>query len=84
MNLYLWSFIKIMSNKCVITGKKTKFGNNVSHANNKTRRKFKANLSYHRIVLDSGLVIRRKISTKALRLMNKCGVDAVCKKYNLI
>jgi len=52
--------------RCIITGKTTRSGNNVSHANNKTKRQFKANLQKVRIVVD-GKPVRAYVSTRALK-----------------
>jgi large subunit ribosomal protein L28 len=53
--------------KCEITGKKRAVGNNVSHANNKTKRTFKANIQKVKIVDENGTVRRAHVSTKALK-----------------
>lgn len=52
---------------CEKTGKHTQIGNNVSHANNRTRRLFKANLQQVKVVDESGTVRRAHVSTKALK-----------------
>ncbi len=59
-----------MSRTCELTGKKPMSGNNVSHANNKTRRRFLPNLQTRRLWLDNRFV-KLRISTKALRTINK-------------
>ncbi len=53
--------------KCEITGKKRQTGNNVSHANNKTKRTFKPNLQRVKVVDPDGTVRRAYVSTKALK-----------------
>lgn len=53
--------------KCEITGKKRAVGNNVSHANNKTKRTFGANIQRVKIVDENGTVRRAYVSTKALK-----------------
>lgn len=53
--------------KCEITGKRHRVGNNVSHANNKTKRRFKANIQKVRILDENGTVRRAHVSTKALK-----------------
>ncbi|MBX3730581.1 MAG: 50S ribosomal protein L28 [Candidatus Sumerlaeia bacterium] len=53
--------------KCEITGKRKRTGNNVSHANNKTKRTFKANIQKVRIEDESGVRRRAWVSTSALR-----------------
>lgn len=55
-----------MSRKCAVTGKKTNFGNNRSHAMNSSRRKWKANLQKARIMVD-GKPKRVYVSAKALK-----------------
>lgn len=70
-----------MSRICQITGKKTTRGNNVSHANNKTRRQFRCNLHYRRFWVDSeNRWVRLRVSTKGLRMIDKKGIDAVLKE----
>ncbi len=53
--------------KCEITGKQRRVGNNVSHANNKTKRTFKANIQRVKIIDENGNVRRAYVSTKALK-----------------
>lgn len=60
---------------CQVTGKKARVGNNVSHANNKTKRLFSPNLQKKRFFVEStGEWITLKLSTKALRTINKNGL----------
>lgn len=67
-----------MAKVCVVTGKKPMFGNNVSHANNKTRRRFEPNLHDKRFWLPSEKrFIRLRVSTKAIKIINKKGIEAV-------
>jgi large subunit ribosomal protein L28 len=67
-----------MSRVCQITGKRPASGNNVSHANNKTRRRFLPNLHNHRFWLESEQrYIRLRVSTKGLRIVDKHGIDKV-------
>ncbi len=67
-----------MARVCQITGKKTQVGNNVSHANNKTKRKFYPNLQKKRFFLESeGMWIQMKVSSSAIRSINKKGLEAV-------
>ena len=74
-----------MSYVCDITGKKTTFGNNVSKANNKNRRKFRPNLSRKRIWVESeGRYVRLRISHAGQRILDKNGTDVVLKKLGLI
>ena len=56
-----------MANKCEICGKTPQVGFNVSHANNKTKRRFKPNLQKVRTQLSSGRVARVKVCTRCLR-----------------
>lgn len=66
-----------MSKVCQITGKRTRVGNNVSHANNRTKRKFYPNLQKQRFYLESeGIWVELKVSTKAMRTINKKGLEA--------
>ncbi len=70
-----------MSRVCQLTGKKPQVGNNVSHANNKTKRRFNPNLQKKRFYIpEEDKWITLKISTSALRTINKNGITAVLKK----
>lgn len=70
-----------MSKVCQITGKRPRVGNNVSHANNKTKRKFLPNLHKKRFYIpEEGKWITLKVSTTALRTINKNGITSVLKK----
>lgn len=67
-----------MSRVCQVTGKKPASGNNVSHANNKTRRRFLPNLHNHRFWLDSeNRYVKLRVSTKGLRIIDKRGIEKV-------
>ena len=67
-----------MTRKCEITGKLPLTGNNVSHANNKTKKRFLPNLHTHRFWHSTEKrYIRMRVSTKAIRIINKYGVEAV-------
>ncbi len=67
-----------MSRVCQVTGKRPAVGNNVSHANNKTRRRFLPNLHYHRFwVASENRFVRLRISSKGMRIIDKKGIDAV-------
>ncbi len=69
-----------MSRICQITGKRTLRGNNVSHANNKTRRNFRPNLHARRFWVESEKRwVKLRVSTKGLRTIDKIGIDAVLK-----
>jgi large subunit ribosomal protein L28 len=67
-----------MSRVCEVTGKRPMVGNNVSHANNKTRRRFKPNLQEHRFWLeDEKRYIKLRVSTKGMRIIDKHGIEKV-------
>ena len=67
-----------MSKVCQVTGKRPVSGHNVSHANNKTKRRFLPNLHYHRFWVESEKRwVRLRVSTKGLRIIDKKGIDAV-------
>ncbi|MBB1088762.1 50S ribosomal protein L28 [Lysobacter sp. SG-8] len=67
-----------MSRVCQVTGKRTTTGNNVSHAMNKTRRRFLPNLHERRFwVASENRWVKLRVSTKALRTIDKKGIDAV-------
>ncbi|NNF05580.1 MAG: 50S ribosomal protein L28 [Candidatus Eisenbacteria bacterium] len=73
-----------MSRRCSLTGKKPLAGNNVSHANNKTRRRQLPNLQVKRIfVPELNRTVRIKMSTRALRTLNKKGLVAFLKDEGL-
>ena len=68
----------LMARVCDVTGKKPMVGNNVSHANNKTKRRFLPNLQYRRFWVESeNRWVRLRVSSAALRLIDKNGIDAV-------
>ncbi len=70
-----------MSRICDITGKKVMVGNNVSHSNRKTKRKFYPNLQTKKFfITESGEWITLKVSTSALRTIDKNGITSVLKK----
>ncbi|KAA3639622.1 MAG: 50S ribosomal protein L28 [Proteobacteria bacterium] len=67
-----------MSRVCQVTGKKTVMGNNVSHAMNKTRRRFLPNIQIHRFWVESeNRWVRLRVSAKGMRVIDKKGIDAV-------
>ena len=69
-----------MSRVCELTGKKAMVGNNVSHALNRTKRKFKVNLMKKRFYIpEEGKWITLKISASALKNINRLGISAVIK-----
>jgi len=69
-----------MSRVCELTGKKAMVGNNVSHAKNKTKRKFHANLLNKRFYIpEEDKWITLKVSAAALKTINKVGISAAIK-----
>ncbi|KPF48091.1 50S ribosomal protein L28 [Rubrivivax rivuli] len=67
-----------MARKCEVTGKGPMVGNHVSHANNKTKRRFLPNLQYRRFWVESeNRWVRLRITNAALRLIDKKGIDVV-------
>ncbi len=67
-----------MSRVCQVTGKRPMSGNNVSHANNKTRRRFLPNLHSKRIWVESEQrYVKLRVSQKGLRIIDKQGIDKV-------
>jgi large subunit ribosomal protein L28 len=67
-----------MSRVCQVTGKRPQSGNNVSHANNKTRRRFLPNLQSKRFWLESEKrYVRLRVSHTGLRTIDKLGIDKV-------
>lgn len=67
-----------MSKVCQVTGKRPMSGNNVSHANNKTRRRFLPNIQFHRFwVEEENRFVRLKVSTKGMRTIDKLGIKAI-------
>ena len=67
-----------MSRVCQVTGKRPITGNNVSHANNKTRRRFLPNLHTHRFWVESeNRFVSLRVSSKGMRIIDKNGIDAV-------
>jgi large subunit ribosomal protein L28 len=68
----------LMARVCEVTGKKPMVGNNVSHANNKTKRRFLPNLQYRRFWVETeNRWVRLRVSSAALRLIDKNGIDSV-------
>ena len=67
-----------MAQVCVVTGKKPMSGNNVSHANNKTRRVFNLNLHDKRFWVETeNRWVRLRVSGKGIKIINKRGIDSV-------
>lgn len=73
-----------MARKCILSGKKPLVGNNVSHANNKSKRRQLPNLQIKRIfVSELNRFVRVKISTRALKTVNQQGLLTYMAKQNL-
>ena len=67
-----------MSRRCTITGKGVLTGNNVSHANNRTRRRFLPNLQSHRFWVESeNRFVKLRLTPKGMRIIDKKGIDVV-------
>ena len=67
-----------MSRVCQVTGKRPQSGNNVSHANNRTRRRFLPNLHEHRFwVAAEKRFVKLRVSAKGMRIIDKLGIETV-------
>ena len=67
-----------MSRVCQVTGKRPAVGNNVSHANNISRRRFLPNLHTHRFWVESeNRFVKLRLTTKGMRIIDKVGIDQV-------
>lgn len=67
-----------MSKVCQVTGKRPVTGNNVSHAKNRTKRRFEPNLHTHRFWVESeNRFVKLRLSTKGMRIIDKLGIDQV-------
>ena len=67
-----------MSRICQVTGKRPVTGNNVSHAHNKTKRRFNPNLHSHKFWVESeNRFVRLRVSAKGMRIIDKLGIDNV-------
>ena len=67
-----------MTQMCQVTGKRPMSGNNVSHAKNRTRRRFEPNLHYHRFWLEGeNRWVNLRLTNAGLRLIDKKGLDVV-------
>ncbi len=70
-----------MAKVCQVTGKRPVAGNNVSHAKNRTRRRFLPNLHTHRFWVESEKrFVKLRLSAKGMRIVDKVGIDDVLKK----
>ena len=73
-----------MARVCEVTGKKPMSGHNVSHANNKTKRRFLPNLQHRKFWVESeSRWIKLRLTNAALRTIDKNGIDAVLVKMRL-
>ncbi len=69
-----------MAKVCQVTGKRPVTGNNVSHAKNRTKRRFLPNLHSHRFWVESeNRFVKLRVSAKGMRIIDKKGIDAVLK-----
>ena len=69
-----------MSQVCQVTGKRPMSGNNVSHANNRTRRRFLPNIQRHRFWVESEeRFVRLRVSAAGMRIIDKKGIEEVLK-----
>jgi large subunit ribosomal protein L28 len=67
-----------MSRVCQVTGKRPLVGNNVSHAKNRTRRRFLPNLQSHRFWVEAeNRFVKLRVSTKGMRIIDKKGIETV-------
>ncbi|KTD55452.1 50S ribosomal protein L28 [Legionella quateirensis] len=70
-----------MSRVCQVTGKRPMTGNKVSHANNKTKRRFLPNIQNHKFwVEEENRFVSLRLSTKGMRIIDKLGIKAVLDK----
>ena len=71
-----------MSKVCILTGKKVMVGNNVSHSNIKTKRRFYPNLQTKRFYIpETGEWVTLKLSTSAIKTINKNGITPTINKF---
>lgn len=70
-----------MSRVCQVTGKRPITGNNVSHANNKTKRRFLPNIQHHRFwVEEENRFVWLKVSAKGIRIIDKLGIKVILER----
>jgi len=70
-----------MAKVCQVTGKRPVTGNNVSHAKNRTKRRFLPNLQSHKFWVESeNRFVRLRLTTKGMRIIDKKGIDTVLKE----
>ena len=74
-----------MSRVCQVTGKRPMAGNNVSHAKNRTRRRFEPNLHTHRFWVEAEKrFVKLRVSTKGMRIIDKNGIEKSCPSSELV
>jgi len=74
-----------MARVCRITGKKPLSGNNVSHANNRTRRRFLPNLQWKKFwIPEEKRWIKLRVSTQAIKTIDKRGITSVLKEAGIL
>jgi large subunit ribosomal protein L28 len=67
-----------MSRVCIVTGKSPQVGNNVSHAKNRTKRRFEPNLHTHRFWVEGeNRFVKLRLSSKGMRIIDKVGIEQV-------
>lgn len=67
-----------MSQVCQVTGKRPITGNNVSHAHNKTKRRFSPNLHWHRFWVETEKrYVRLRVSARGMRIIDRKGIDSI-------
>ncbi len=67
-----------MARECMVTGKRTTFGNNVAHCNLRVRREFKTNARWKRFwVVAENRFVRLFVSSKGMRIIDKLGIEAI-------
>lgn len=73
-----------MARRCTISGVSRQTGNRVSHAKNRTKHVFKANIQSRRVFVPSeGRYVRLNLSTRMIRTIDKLGLDKTLKKYKV-
>ena len=78
VNKYQYSGSLNMPRVCQVTGKKTVSGHNVSHAHNKTKRRYQSNLHYKRFWVESeNRWVKLRVTQKAIRTIDKNGIESV-------
>lgn len=76
--IYIERGAELMSRVCQVTGKRPVTGNNVSHAKNRTKRRFLPNLHHHRFWVESEKrFVSLRVTSKGMRIIDKKGIEAV-------